>query len=777
LIQQSVNRSASLAKPADSSTSVPAGGAPPDQPSAFEQFWKLGYTRLVPIIPPSAEISENSSLLKRKDARGKAVGVRGRNGRWFGFDWLPHEATEEDLTRWHEMRAGAGIKTGGELIFIDADTLNEDHARIIRDAVESACGLLPARVGRYPKVGYPIRVSEPVRYSRIEFGQLDDRGALDSRVEILSEGRQFVAHGIHPVTKSPYYWPRELVSFDKLPVVTPVQLTHLLENLRKLLPAAKPIITEGATSQVNQAALQGDLALVRKAVEAVPNTSANFPTRESYRDFGYAIKASLPDAPDEAFDIFAAWCERWEEGANDPGIVEADWRRMKPPFRRGAPWLFELAEEYAPGKFDRSLQWFEPINEADSLFGVSLSESAAVFKLVPTPYAFPDPASIPPRQWLYGSHYIRGFVSATVAPGGLGKSSLTIVEALAMASGKPLLGVLPDRKSRVWLWNGEDPQEELDRRVAAAMQHYGLTSSDIGDGLLIDSGMQQPIVLAREARSGAVLAEPVFSALVSAIGSRQIDVFVVDPFVSSHRVAENDNGAIDLVVKAWCKVAFAARASIELVHHARKVNGAEVTPEDARGASALVNAARSVRALTRMTSSEGKTMGVTEPWRYFRSGGVSKNNMAAAIGAPAEKADWLTLASEPLGNGGFPGPEAILGGDAVGVVVRAHPQASGQASDPNQIEAALRLIRQGNWRADTRAGGAWVGHAVAEAFKLDGDDDRAEINRLLKQWFEERLIESFSQVDAHRKRRQFVRTVDAAPPPALVAPLRESVFA
>ena len=70
-----------------------------------------------------------------------------------------------------------------------------------------------------------------------------------------------------------------------------------------------------------------------------------------------------------------------------------------------------------------------------------------------------------------------------------------------------------------------------------------------------------------------------------------------------------------------------------------------------------------------------------------------------------------------------------------------------------------------------------MGHAVAEAFKLDGDDDRAEINRLLKQWFEERLIESFSQVDAHRKRRQFVRTVDAAPPPALVAPLRESVFA
>jgi hypothetical protein len=732
-------------------------------PTTFAGFYEAGYTRLVPVIPPDAEISEGSSLLKRKDARGKAVGVRGRNGKWFGFDWLPHESAVEDLDRWQEMQAGTGIKTGGALIFIDADTMNEDNARTIRDAVELHFGRLPTRVGRYPKVGYPIRISEPVRYSRIEFGALDPRGALDSRVEILSEGRQFVAHGIHPVTKEPYYWPRDLVPFDELPITTPEKLTAFMEALRAVLPAAKPIISEGATTRVNQAALKGDIGLVRKAVEAIPNKSATFPTRESYRDFGYAIKAALPDDPDEAFDIFADWCERWEEGANDPAIVEADWRRMKPPFRRGAGWLYELAEEHAPGKFDRSAQWFEPLDDAENLFGQPEAAPKVKFDLRPTPYAFPNPADIPPRQWLYGDHYIRGFLSATVAPGGLGKSSLTIVEALAMASGKPLLGVIPHGKSRVWMWNGEDPLEELNRRVAGAMQFYGLTPGDIGDRLLVDSGMQQEIVLAKMAREGAVLAEPVFKAIVSAIEGRQIDVLVADPFVSSHRVSENDNGAIDLVAKGWGRIAFATRTSIELVHHVRKVRGAEVTPEDARGASALANAARSVRALTPMTAAEGQKIGLTEHWHYFRFGGVTKSNMAPAAAAPVDKAEWLTLQSEQLGNGQSHGTVSLMFGDAVGVVARATMTGAARALDQSEVEAAFQLLGSADWRADTRAGD-WVGHPVAQAFRLDASSgpDRATINGILKQWAQEGLIQYSFKLDGQRKRRQFVRVADAA---------------
>src|SRR5262249_15203889 len=54
-----------------------------------------------------------------------------------------------------------------------------------------------------------------------------------------------------------------------------------------------------------------------------------------------------------------------------------------------------------------------------------------------------DIASIPPREWLYGRHYQRGVVSGTVAPGGRGKSSLVMVEAVAMATCRNLLGEQP----------------------------------------------------------------------------------------------------------------------------------------------------------------------------------------------------------------------------------------------------------------------------------------------------------------------------------------------
>jgi hypothetical protein len=50
-------------------------------------------------------------------------------------------------------------------------------------------------------------------------------------------------------------------------------------------------------------------------------------------------------------------------------------------------------------------------------------------KVAATPHVWRDPATIPPRAWLYGRHYIRKFVSCTVAPGSLGKSSLAVVEA------------------------------------------------------------------------------------------------------------------------------------------------------------------------------------------------------------------------------------------------------------------------------------------------------------------------------------------------------------
>src|SRR5262249_18072726 len=54
-----------------------------------------------------------------------------------------------------------------------------------------------------------------------------------------------------------------------------------------------------------------------------------------------------------------------------------------------------------------------------------------------------DPKDLPPRAWLYGRHYQRLTVSATIAPGGFGKTTLVMVEAVAMATCRNLLGEQP----------------------------------------------------------------------------------------------------------------------------------------------------------------------------------------------------------------------------------------------------------------------------------------------------------------------------------------------
>src|SRR2546426_8004069 len=53
-------------------------------------------------------------------------------------------------------------------------------------------------------------------------------------------------------------------------------------------------------------------------------------------------------------------------------------------------------------------------------------------QITATPFRWPDPATIPRRQFLLGRHYIRKTISATIAAGGRGKTTLGILEAISM---------------------------------------------------------------------------------------------------------------------------------------------------------------------------------------------------------------------------------------------------------------------------------------------------------------------------------------------------------
>jgi hypothetical protein len=98
------------------------------------------------------------------------------------------------------------------------------------------------------------------------------------------------------------------------------------------------------------------------------------------------------------------------------------------------------------------------------------------------------PAELPQREFLFGRHYQRRTVGGTVAPGGTGKSSLVMVESVSMALGLDLLdNKRPlERPLRVWYHNGEDPMDELKRRLAAICQHYEISLEELQRQFLHD---------------------------------------------------------------------------------------------------------------------------------------------------------------------------------------------------------------------------------------------------------------------------------------------------
>ena len=272
---------------------------------------------------------------------------------------------------------------------------------------------------------------------------------------------------------------------------------------------------------------------------------------------------------------------------------------------------------------------------------------------LPTPYSGKP---TPQRKWLFGQHYIRGFVSGTFAPGARGKSSHVLLDAVAMTTG---YHDLAQQRSvprnfrtqreplRVWYVNAEDPLEESERRVEAILKHYGLKFSDLGGRLFLDSGREHDCVFVRDHKNGAIVT-PVVEGVIDGIKTRVIDAMIVDPIVAFHRVPENDNGKMDAVLQELKDIADWTNTSVEIVGHTRKTNGEEVNIDDVRAASAIVNAVRNLRLLNGMTPQEAEKWSVPELERrsYYRFDEGKPN-----LKKPGGLSKWMKMESVLLDSG------------------------------------------------------------------------------------------------------------------------------
>lgn len=320
-----------------------------------QQWADLGYTDLIPVTPPGAQLRPGSRLSPA--VCGKAPGIRRADG-WTGCpDWAIREFRPAVIDSYG---GNIGLRTR-QYPAIDIDTRNPRMAEVVEQVLLETIGSLPPRrIGEEPKRSFLFRLKgEPLSKIQLRF----EVGEQAQLVELLGDGQQMVIEGIHPRTGNPFHWPSPPPPATELPELdldTALRFFQALEERLDFFGISVSRAGDGRHGDrpvPDQTSLKGDLERIRAVMAALPNTPETFPTRDSYLRVGYALKAALVDHPDEAYQLWWTWANMWPEAV--PEHIEGDWERMRPPFALGASYLYELGREHA-GIQDAHLE-FEPI--------------------------------------------------------------------------------------------------------------------------------------------------------------------------------------------------------------------------------------------------------------------------------------------------------------------------------------------------------------------------------------------------------------------------------
>ncbi|NZD50523.1 bifunctional DNA primase/polymerase [Rhizobium leguminosarum] len=654
------------------------------------------------------------------------------------------------LDRWWSdwPDAAVGLPTGSPVGFFALDIDNKPGGANGFDWLSD----MEAEHGPMPKTA---RVVSPNGGMHIYFKYVvgtRNRGALGNGVDIRSEGGYVLAAGSVMHDGRSYRWADDVREIAD----APAWLLDLL--LPKSAPTHSNYVTNATTNNVYvDAAVDRELA----DLAGTPMGNRNNVLNDAAFNIGQWVGGghiSESEARSLLQDVARGWGRDWSRCCKtiESGLKAGVQNPRHPPesdFHQDNTRLVDMSRMIKNG-LSKAKKGATPSTLGDAAAAVDedvvheVTSPVGDMEPAPAPAAndnepppgplhatafkWIDPSALPRREFAYGNHFIRKYVSVTVSPGGLGKTSLSLAESLAMTSGRALLGTKPPQRLRVWVFNAEDPRDEMERRIMAACIHYNLKPDDIEGHLFLDSGREQELVIALEdKKTGVKIQEPIVEAVVEQIERNRIDVMIVDPFVSTHGVNENDNGAIDKVAKLWAQIADYTNCAIDIVHHLRKVADREATVEDARGAVSLIGAARSVRVLNRMSDEQASEAGIDKADRF---GYFSVNYGKANLTPLSSKLDWRRLVSVPLGNGrGLTKPQ-----DFAPVVAEFKwPTAEEIAQDvtADHLAAIKSLLDGQDWRASDQSN-EWAGYAVGRVLDMDADEkgDKRKIIRLMDNW-------------------------------------------
>jgi hypothetical protein len=377
--------------------------------------------------------------------------------------------------------ANIGVVCGGKhnVIAVDIDVLSETVAEIIRTITEDMLGTAPERIGAAPKTLFVYRCTAPI--SKIKTS-IYDIGGGDACIEVLAEGQQFVASGIHPNTGKNYRWPGDSLldySPEALTAVTP-------EDVEKFVAACNMALADSgelkARSQTNDNIVRTgkpnfefndpttSTAKLRAAMDFISNNDLHY---DDWARLAHAFKAAVGPGGIDMFHEFSAKSSKYE-------AVETDrlWNSIENVTKIGAGSLYHLAAEQG---FDVA-NWDTERNFGPEDIAESPTSRGDTTPLVEHDGSFTAASvrgPIAARQWVLDGWFPARTVAMLFGAGGVGKTLMMQQLANCVAQGEPFMGI-ETMEMPVLSVMCEDDAEEVKRRQLNINEWLGV--DEFGEG-------------------------------------------------------------------------------------------------------------------------------------------------------------------------------------------------------------------------------------------------------------------------------------------------------
>jgi hypothetical protein len=366
------------------------------------------------------------------------------------------------------------------------------------------------------------------------------------------------------------------------------------------------------------------------------------------------------------------------------------------------------------------------------------------------------PSIIPPRAWLLGNLFCRRYASSIIADGAVGKTSLRYAQLMSLAIGRSLTGDHVFQRCRVLIVSLEDDENEVNRRIEALCQHYGIKRSELAGYLFVATPGHRGGKLLTLDKHGHSVVGGLARKLRRTVEKHKIDLACLDPFVKTHSVEENNNSMIDEVVQILTDLSIEYDIAIDIPHHTSKGTSDPGNANRARGASSMKDAARLVYSLSPMTAEEAQTFNLSEAERRFL---VRMDSAKVNIAPPMTEARWFKLVGVDIGNG----TKMYPAGDKVQAIEPWEPPNMWDSLSHDQIRAILadidRGLPDGNFYTDAKSAthrAAWK--VVERHCPALGE---AQCRKVIASWVSSKppqLIRTTYRNPVDRKKAQCVRT-------------------